>query len=46
MYEGSDDEEIKNLKAKEGETLFKKMWFEEKTNTSLLECHLKTGRTH
>ena len=36
---------IKEL-PKESQTNFKKLWYDEETDSSLLECYPKTGRTH
>ena len=44
-----DDERKKrfeNGEAKQSLTEFKLLWSDEKTNTSLIQCHPKTGRTH
>jgi len=34
------------LQAKTCQTYVKKIWFDETTDSSLLECELLTGRTH
>lgn len=33
-------------KGKTAKTVFKKLWYDEKSNTSLVECRPVTGRTH
>ena len=41
-----DDEEAKRRDGKPAETKFKKLWYDEKTKTSLVECKPITGKTH
>lgn len=36
----NDEKEIKEKEAKEAKTKFKKRWYDEVTNTSLIECNL------
>lgn len=38
--------EINAAGAKQSKTLFKKLWYDPITDTSLLECNPITGRTH
>ena len=45
VFEGSKEEFDQN-KAKEAITIFKKVWYDEKSDSSLLECYPITGRTH
>lgn len=39
-------EDQKLMCAKECKTLFKKIWYDEKTDSSLIECSPVTGKTH
>ncbi|KRX01204.1 Pseudouridine synthase, catalytic domain [Pseudocohnilembus persalinus] len=41
-----EPEDEEKLQAKKSETHFKKIWYDEKSNTSLVECIPLTGRTH
>lgn len=41
-----DESMYEKLQAKSSQTIVKKLWYDEKTDSSLLECHLITGRTH
>lgn len=42
----SNEDEIKAKGAKQSKTTFKKLWYDEKSDSSLLECQPITGRTH
>ena len=44
-FDWAKNEEQEKL-GKTAETLFKKLWYDEITNTSLIECRPLTGRTH
>ena len=44
-FDWAKNEEQEKL-GKTAETLFKKLWYDEASNTSLIECRPLTGRTH
>jgi len=46
VYEGTDIEEIEKLKAKMSKTVVKKIWYDEETDSTLVEASPITGRTH
>ncbi|KAL4493083.1 hypothetical protein ABPG72_003168 [Tetrahymena utriculariae] len=46
VLDTTDEEEIKSKGAKQSKTIFKKIWYDEKSDSSLLECQPITGRTH
>lgn len=46
VFHSTDIAEMKAAGAKQSKTLFKKLWYDPATDTSLLECNPITGRTH